>query len=246
VREPVAEILRCGTPTKPRTLRSGLFSARAPKRRCGLQRTVTIDLDQGAGHQSSRKDSDPACRAAQRKGDVIVRRPIAMLALRLLMAAGLCSLLALPAAAHPGHRHDRSAISAGVGLEKLVQQIAFDERYQEEDAVTTSVEAFGFEACCGQNETLMGSGCSSAMTCTCVSYGHGGALALSYGADLLLCPSGKVVALRQQVLAGLDPASWQLAPRPTQSRAASVSRPETRRSVVRSRFISWHWLSTRR
>jgi hypothetical protein len=119
------------------------------------------------------------------------------------MAAGLSSLLALPAAAHPGDGHDRQALTTIVALDSLVDWIALGNVPRQEKRVTSSNVALAFASCCcGQIESFVG--CGPGMTCGSGSCGHGGVLAISYGTDLPLCANGKVVPLWQQVFAGLD------------------------------------------
>jgi hypothetical protein len=172
-----------------------------------------IDPDQGAVRPSCIGRHGLACRSARPRRVIIVCSSVALLGLRLLVAAALCSLVVLPAAAHPGHGHDRPAIGTLVAFDAPVDRIAHQDARQGEETVTASaVEAFALAAClCQRGGSFMS--CGFGTTCACGSCGHGGALAASYSADPLLCANGKVVALRQQLLAGLDPTPDDRPPR---------------------------------
>jgi hypothetical protein len=135
--------------------------------------------------------------------------------LRLLIAAAFCSLLALPAAAHPGHGHDRSALIAVVALDALVDRASAGDVGQGEQVTAAPAPALDSSSCCcGQSGCSAGSGCGSGMASGSGSCGQcSGALVLSYALCVAPLAKGAVACLSDQLLAGDAPGPGDRPPR---------------------------------
>lgn len=107
--------------------------------------------------------------------------PVIGLGLRLLIAAMLCSLLALPAAAHPGHVHDTTVHIVVAAPDTLVKRASSGDVDRGAQVVASAPPTLVFSCCSTQGGCCAGSGCCSGMACGSGSCCHGGsALVLSH------------------------------------------------------------------
>ena len=133
--------------------------------------------------------------------------------LRLLIAAVLATLLALPTAAHPGHGLDTPVTNVGAVFDTSLDQARSVDRRQDEQEVRAS--ALASSSCCcglGANSTTSGSG--SGMTCGSGASGHSSGLELSYGADTARTAKAMFAYVSEHLLAGLAPGPDDRPPRP--------------------------------
>ena len=136
--------------------------------------------------------------------------------LRLLIAAALCSLLALPAAAHPGHGHDTPAPFAVPALDTLIDRASSSGVDQGAQMIAAPAPALVFSCCCrGQNGCCTDCDCGVTMTCASGSCGSCNAAAvLSYAVRVAPSAKGAVATLSDK--------SWPVMPlAPTTDRRAS-------------------------
>jgi len=135
-------------------------------------------------------------------------------ALRLLIAAVLCSLFVLPAAAHPGHGHDTSAPTA-TALNALVEPRNAGHVGQGEHLTAPFAVAFLFSSCCcGQSGSSMGSGCGCGMACGSGSCGHAsGVLAAWHVVHIAPAVKGVGACLWGQLQPGDAPGPGERPPR---------------------------------
>ncbi len=135
--------------------------------------------------------------------------------LRLLIAAALCSLLALPAAAHPGHGHDTPAPFAVPALDTLIDRASSSGVDQGAQMIAAPAPALVFSCCCrGQNGCCTDCDCGVTMTCASGSCGSCNAAAvLSYAVRVAPSAKGAVATLSDQVLAGDAPGPDDRPPR---------------------------------
>jgi hypothetical protein len=117
---------------------------------------------------------------------------------RLLIAAVLCSLLTMPAAAHPRHDNDASALISVAAPDTLADQATADDVGRGERVI--AAPALG---CCGPSDCSTGCACGMASgSGTC---GHaGGALAFSYAVRIPPSASSAHNSRSEQLLAGED------------------------------------------
>ena len=144
-----------------------------------------------------------------------MRTGVIISGLRLLIAAVLCSLLALPAAAHSGHGHDASALTAA--LDALVDRANARDVGSGAQVIAASASALHSSSCCcccGQSGYCEFSGCGSGLACESGSCSHvNGALALLSAARVAPSAKGEVACLSDQLLAGDAPGPDDRPPR---------------------------------
>ena len=133
--------------------------------------------------------------------------------LRLLIAAVLATLLALPAAAHRGHGPDTSVTNVGAVLDTSVDQTRSVDRLQDRQEVRASALASS-SCCCGLGANSTPSGCGTGMTCGSGSCGHNSSVVLSYGADTARAAKAMIAYASEHLLAGLAPGPNDRPPRP--------------------------------
>ena len=134
--------------------------------------------------------------------------------IRLLIGAVLWSLLALPAAAHPGHGHhnDGSEVVA-VAVAPVVHRDVRREA-QAIATIATSAVLSGCCSCSGQSGCCSGFGCGLGMTCGATSCNPGTGAALVLGAVGLAPPAKAAPACRSgRLLAGDAPGPDDRPPR---------------------------------
>ena len=133
--------------------------------------------------------------------------------LRLLIAAVLATLLALPAAAHRGHGPDTSVANVGAVLDTSVDQARSVDRLQDKQEVRASA-LVSSSCCCGLGANSTTSGCGTGMTCGSGSCGHSSSVVLSYGADTARAAKAMIAYASEHLLAGLAPGPNDRPPRP--------------------------------
>src|SRR5581483_5424998 len=134
-------------------------------------------------------------------------------ALRLLGAAVLALLMALPAAAHPGHGPDAPVTNVGTVLDISVNQARTVDQLQDKQEVRAS--ALASSSCCyGLSANYATAGCASGVTCGSGSCGHSSGVALSYGPDTARTAKAMVAYVSDHLLAGLAPGPDDRPPRP--------------------------------
>ena len=134
-------------------------------------------------------------------------------ALRLLIAAVLALLLALPAAAHRGHGPDTSVANVGAVLDTSVDQARSVDRPRDKQEVR-AYALVSSSCCCGLGANSTTSGCGSGITCGSGSCGHSSGLALSYGANTARTAKAMVAYVSEHLPAGLAPGPDDRPPRP--------------------------------
>ena len=122
--------------------------------------------------------------------------------LRLLIAAALYSLSALPAAAHPGHRHDTTAVIAVAADDTLVSRASSSDVEQGAQVIAAPAPALVSSfCCCGQSGCCASSGCGLGMTCgSCGASGN--ALVVSHAVRVASPAKAAIACLSDQLLAG--------------------------------------------
>lgn len=132
--------------------------------------------------------------------------------LRLLIAAVLASLLALPAVADRGHGPDTSVTNVVAVFDTSVAQARSVDRLQGKQEVRAYALA-STSCCCGLGANSTTSGCGSGMTCGSASCGHSN-VALSYSADTARTAKAMVAYVSEHLLAGLALGPDDRPPRP--------------------------------
>lgn len=123
--------------------------------------------------------------------------------LQMLIAVMISALLAMPAAAHPGHVHDTPARVAAVTLDALIVQVSSDDFDQQEQVIAIAARPLMSSCCCcGQNGCCTASGCNAGMTCGSGSCGSGNALVLSHAGYVAPLAKRASAAHSDQILAG--------------------------------------------
>lgn len=134
--------------------------------------------------------------------------------LRLLVAALLCWLLTLPAAAHFGHGRDMSALIKIATFDVLVDRASSRDASQGARVIAAPAPALVSSCCCGQSGCCVGSGLGSGMACGPGSCGHGsGALDWSHPVRIEPSAMGAGICLFDQLLAGVAPGPDDRPPR---------------------------------
>lgn len=133
-------------------------------------------------------------------------------ALHLLVAAVLALLMALPAAAHPGHGPDAHVTNVGTVLDISVDQARTVDQLPHKHEVQVSA-LVSSSCCCGLSTSYTTSGCASGMTCGSGSCGHSSGVAVSYGPDTARTAKAMVAYASEHLLAGLVPGPDDRPPR---------------------------------
>jgi hypothetical protein len=132
--------------------------------------------------------------------------------LRLLIAAVLATLLALPAAAHRGHGQETAVTSSGAVLDNLADQARSVAQLADKQEARSYARASP-SCCCRLGANFMASGSGSGMTCGSGASGHISGLALPYGADTAGPAKAMFAYISEYLLAGLAPGPGDRPPR---------------------------------
>ena len=137
-------------------------------------------------------------------------------ALRLLIAAVLCSLFVLPAAAHPGHGHDTSAPTA-TALDALVElgnAGNVGQHLTAPFALAFLSSSSSSSCCCRQSGSSVGSGCGCGMAYGSGSCGHASSvLAAWHAVHIAPAVKGVGACLTGQLQPGDAPGPGERPPR---------------------------------